>query len=377
MDKAGNTRGLYLAFHDVKPSAGVSQKILNQVESFKSNGTEMFLLSYREKNGIRTAFIDEKEIKPLFNGLRCVIREITMYPKIISFIKENSINFLFIRYTQRIDFFYLKFLKECKKMGITILLEIPTFPYDGEFSSQSILYKTQIYIERFFRTFLKNYVDYIVTTSEFENILGIKTIRISNAVNPDLIPVKNENRSTADDITFISVATISFWHGLDRLIKGIYDYLKNKPHKVIKLLIVGGGDPNEINKLKRMICEYNLGEHIQYLGPKYGKDLDVLYEKADIAVGCLGCHRKNIEEVKSLKNVEYAMRGLPFFYSERNTDFDGRPYVFKVPADDSDIKVSEVLNFYKSKKWDSSAIRQSVSDLTWDNQINKIVLSLS
>ena len=73
-----------------------------------------------------------------------------------------------------------------------------------------------------------------------------------------------------------------------------------------------------------------------------------------------------------MKNVEYAMRGIPMVYSESNTDFDGRPYVLRVPADDTDIDVKLLCDFVKQLKMTPSEIHDSVSDFTWDNQMKKI-----
>ena len=368
----GRMNGLYVAFHDVDPAAGVSQKIIEQVESFNNNGVRMSLLSYRKKGGHRTAFIDKIELGPIYSGIRCVIHEILLYPKIVEYIKSSNIGVLFIRYTQRIELFYLLFLKACKKLDCLLLLEIPTYPYDGEFSTQSLTHRIQISLERFFRKYLRNSIDYIVTTSEFDTIFGVKTIRISNAINPSRIPLRHLN-DRKDEITMISVANLSFWHGLDRLIKGLYRYYENGGGRRVNLIIVGGGDSLEIDKLKNLINELNLDQYIKYVGPKFGEDLNTLYDRANLGVGCLACHRKSIIEVKSLKNVEYAMRGFPFFYSEKNTDFDGRDYVLKVPADDSDIDINSIVTFYDSIQLSPNQIRDSVSDLTWDSQIKKII----
>ncbi len=366
-------KGLYIAFHDVDPAAGVSQKILNQVKSFNYNGVEMSLLSYRKKDGVRTAYIDDDEIAPIYSGIECIIHEIRLYPKLLEYIDNNNVKLLFIRYTQRLDYYYIQFLKKCKKRGCTILLEIPTYPYDGEFSTQSLSHKAQIIIERFFRRYLKKYVSFIVTSSEFDQILGIKTIRISNAVNPLDIKLRSKHSDKNNGkITLISVANISFWHGLDRLVKGLFNYYQQPYEKEVHIIIVGGGNKLEINKIKSLVEELNLKNYIDYVGPKHGEELDLLYDKADMAVGCMACHRKHIVEVKSLKNVEYAMRGLPFFYSENNTDFDDKPYVYKVPADDTDIDINGLIGFYNNQRMSAEDIRKTVTDLSWDNQIRKI-----
>lgn len=368
---------LYITFHDLDPSAGVSKKILDQVEAFKENGIDTKLLAVKNVDGVRSAYIDNTCLGKIGHGIVGYMDKSLLYRKIVNYIKQNHINLLFIRYTQDADPFYIWFLKQCKLMECSILLEIPTYPYDGEFSNHNIVLKAWAYVERKYRRQLSKYVDKIVTTSEFDIILNIPTIKISNGINSKIIPLVNKQRKRADkEIVFISVATISFWHGLDRMINGIYRYIRQQGSRRIRFLIVGGGEEMALDGIKQLIKDLNLSDTVSMLGPKYGAELDGLYNEADIAVGCLACHRKNIVEVKSLKNVDYAMRGLPMFYSEYNTDFDSRPYVFKVPSDDSPIDIDAVISFYESLTIPPMQIRESVKHLTWEQQIKKVLLQL-
>lgn len=51
-----------------------------------------------------------------------------------------------------------------------------------------------------------------------------------------------------------------------------------------------------------------------------------------MGIASLGRHRNGITRIKTLKNREYAARGIPFVYSENDSDFDGMPYVMKAPG---------------------------------------------
>ena len=137
--------------------------------------------------------------------------------------------------------------------------------------------------------------------------------------------------------------------------------------------MVGVGNANVERELRSIVKEKNLEEIVTFTGGMQGAELDLLFDKADIAIGCLGCHRKNIIEVKSLKNIEYAMRGIPFVYSEINPDFEGKDYVLKVPADDSDIDIESLINFYRELKTTPDQIHDTVKDLTWDSQMFKVI----
>ena len=53
------------------------------------------------------------------------------------------------------------------------------------------------------------------------------------------------------------------------------------------------------------IHTYGLSPYVILHGAKHGKELDVLFEKADFAVGSLARHRSGIQNIKTLKNREY------------------------------------------------------------------------
>jgi hypothetical protein len=81
--------------------------------------------------------------------------------------------------------------------------------------------------------------------------------------------------------------------------------------------------------------------------------------------------------IKTLKNREYAARGIPFLYSETDSDFDHKPYVLKVPADESAIDMDEVVSFYRALSMPAAAIRDSIQDLSWKNQMEHVINEVS
>ena len=112
---------------------------------------------------------------------------------------------------------------------------------------------------------------------------------------------------------------------------------------------------------------------MKFHGLLYGDELNRVFLDTDLCVGCLACHRKHIVEVKSLKNVEYAMRGIPMVYSEQNNDFDNRPYVLKATADESPVDVADLLLRFEKAERDPETIRRSVAHLSWEFQMKKLL----
>ena len=74
-----------------------------------------------------------------------------------------------------------------------------------------------------------------------------------------------------------------------------------------------------------------------------------------------------------MKNREYATRGIPFIYSEQDSDFDEQPYVLKIPADESPVDMNKIWNFMDSFQMKPVEIRKTVEHLTWTIQMQKVV----
>ena len=104
--------------------------------------------------------------------------------------------------------------------------------------------------------------------------------------------------------------------------------------------------------------------------------MDTIFDFCDFGVGSLGRHRVGIDRIKTLKNREYAARGIPFIYSETDSDFDDKPYVLKVPADDSPIDIYRIINFYRQSPYSPQQIRNSIEDLSWKNQMMKVIKTI-
>ena len=95
-----------------------------------------------------------------------------------------------------------------------------------------------------------------------------------------------------------------------------------------------------------LINKYHIEKYVIFHGQKMNEELDELFNEADFAIGSLARHRSGIDKIKTLKNREYAARGIPFAYSETDGDFDKMPYILKVPADESPIDIHRLIRFY-------------------------------
>lgn len=173
------------------------------------------------------------------------------------------------------------------------------------------------------------------------------------------------------------MANIHFWHGLDRVIEGLKAYYAEARQCIVRLRIAGDGIESLIDGYRRTIEEYGLSEYAEVIGPRSGAELDAEFEWCDAGIASLGRHRNGITRIKTLKNREYAARGIPFVYSENDSDFDGMPYVMKAPADDTPLDIAALVRFCDGVNLTPAQIRASVEGtLSWDRQMKQVLTEL-
>ena len=265
-------------------------------------------------------------------------------------------------------------MKTLKGKNIKIILEIPTYPYDLEYTNVNFLAKLKHSIEKIYRQKMKKYIDRIVTFTNDEEIFGIKTISINNGISlEDISIIKKDKKEDKNKINFIGVAGISFWHGFDRMLLAMVEYYKKTPKKEVIFHIVGDGDKVVIDSLKKIVKDNNLEKYVIFYGYKFGKELDEIYNKADIAVGSLGAFRKNIQVGSALKVREYCAKGLPFILSEEDTCIK-EVFMYKIINDETIFDIEEIIEWYNNLKVSAEEIREyTKNNLTWDIQMKRVV----
>jgi len=365
---------LFLIFHGFDPSNGISKKISYQVNALKRCGNEVHLC-YMDEVGTKKRMIDENVIADYGCGFLSKILKRIDFSAISRYVKNNHIDIVYIRSNHNANPFTIRMVKQMKKYGAKVVMEIPTYPYDSEYEAQGM--SKQIFQDKLFRKHLAKQLDAIVTFSDYEHIFGQRTIRISNGIDFDSVKMKNTINDTSKELNLIGVAEIHEWHGFDRLVKGLADYYSKSQNYIVRFHVVGYFFSAEIeDEFKKIVIDNYMEDYVILYGKKHGQELDCLFEKCDFGIGSLGRHRVGIDKIKTLKNREYAARGIPFIYSETDNDFDTRPYVLKAPADETAIDIDSIVSFCKRFLMSPKEIRNSISSLSWENQMKTVLNSV-
>ena len=376
---------LFLIYHGFSEVSGISKKIHYQINGLRRLGHQVYVCTYDIRDdGHRVRFIDDKPLQDFGNGRLAAMKKRCCYGAVVKFAIDNKIDFVYARSFHNANPFTIKMFKAFKKAGIKSVIEIPTYPYDQEYSGYGKKDLLELAVDKMFRKKLAKQTDAIVTFTQEKEIFGQRTIRISNGIELEAIPLRNEKQKVNnEDLNFIGVAEVHYWHGFDRFIAGIGEYYQNGGTRGMTFHIVGGvadGDmhgPENPFAFRPLIEKYGIKDKVIFHGQKFGEELNALFANADFAVASLGRHRSGITYIKTLKNREYAARGLGFIYSEIDDDFETKPYILKASADDSPINMGQVIDFVDRLDMSPEDMRKSIYDLTWEKQMEKVISEVS
>ncbi len=371
-------KGLFLVQHGFAPHSGISKKILAQCEALRHCGVET-RLCYLDiaADGTQRRMAGEEVIRDFGRGIGAKLLKRISFGDITDYIRREGVSLLYVRHDLNANPLLTTWLGRIRRMGVRIALEIPTYPYDAEFAGAGRKERCQLAVDRLFRHALARQTDRIVTFSDDDRIFGQRTVRISNGIDFDTVPLKPAARDIAHEVRLLAVANIHPWHGFDRVIEGLARYYAAPHDRIVRLDIVGDGMPATLDDYRQRIERHGLQPYVALRGPLSGAALDDVFARCDAGIASLGRHRSGITSLKSLKNREYAARGIPFVYSERDSDFDARPYVMKAPADDTPLDIAAFVRFLDSADRTPANIRATIDPaLSWKCQMEHVLTEM-
>lgn len=368
-------KALFLLFHGFSEANGISKKICYQVKALQANGLETHLCYLTDENNTKRRMVDQTVIADYGNGWKGKVFKRTEFASIVRYATTHQIDFVYMRSDHNANPFTISMVKQLKRAGIKVVMEIPTYPYDQEYITPMM--KVQLFTDRCFRKQLARQLDKIITFSNDRSIFGVPTLPISNGIDFTDIPMKQGRPKLPAELHLIGVAEIHYWHGFDRVVKGLAHYYAQHPERKVYFHLVGNlSGQRERDEILPLIAEHHLESYVILHGAQHGETLTSLFELCDIGIGSLGRHRSGITDIKTLKNREYAARGIPFIYSENDEDFEKMPYIMKFPADESPVDIEKVISFYQQVQLSPAEIRDSICFLSWDCQMKKVLDAL-
>lgn len=364
-------KGLYIYDIDFQLNpqySGVNKKINSQIEAFKFHdididracvsNEEIVINNYRINVNLRKYKLGRVKNNIFFFKLK----------KFLSSSNNLKYDFIYIRFSMANIGMY-KLIKYFNKIGIKVIIEIPTYPYRDELE-KGFYSNILTCIDKLVWIKMRKYIYRIAVTNEIEEIEGIKTITIYNGVDVANIPiVKSEFEN---EINLVGIANISKWHGYDRVISGLRIYYNNFKGINVKFHIIGDGE--ERVNLEKMVSDLNLNEYVYFWGTKNGIKLDEIMNKMHIGISSLALFRAGGGH-DPIKTKEFIARGIPVVlaYEDKLIDMN-LPYVIKVEENDNPVDIENLINRYITLNYTKYEIRKYAENyLSWNLQIKKII----
>lgn len=294
---------VYLASIDKNLSPGVFKKILGTLEGAKQHGCSAEHVLLDTKPGFLEKFV--KEIDQ-FNGEILIIRSLCQY-----------------------NFYLIPAIRRAKAKGKKIILDVPT---PNSIAVKELMGSNTNWLRKLKDLtylilpgampfwFASRVLQYAQEGEWF--LLGNRkrTSVIGNGIQVASVPVRTEVPVfDGSSLNLICVASLNYWHGVDRLIKAIHSFNSEENKLKVHLKIVGQGAV--LSSLEELVESLEMQKYINFLGFLEGESLYKEYNSAHLAVGSLALFRKNLKSASELKSREYCAAGIPFIAVAGDPDF--------------------------------------------------------
>jgi glycosyltransferase involved in cell wall biosynthesis len=200
-----------------------------------------------------------------------------------------------------------------------------------------------------------------------------KTVEIGNGIDVSAVePRAAAPAWPAPVLRLIAVATVSTWHGYDRVLRAIkmFSERPNRPFDV-HLMVVGEGPALE--ELRALSASLGLQDRVTFTGIVTGAALRDLYEQSHLAISSLGLHRIGLSTASVLKAREYCAIGIPFIASGNDPDFPSPvKFRFAVSASEDARDVADAFDAYAraADRISGADLRQyALAHLDWRHKI--------
>ena len=329
---------LYVSVYNIDPEIlpfdGVMKKITLHIDAFKSYGNSV---DYIETDGKKCFFVDQNsktEIGNFVPGGYQYFNE--LMAATAKHVLRNNLHYDYIYIRQGpLTPKGFRALKQLYIHSNRIYMEIPTY-YEPEKTIKNT-------IKYFFNKYLKKYVYKMVTDCDQKEIYGIETLMVINGT--DLSKISTRLPTCDSTINVALVASISDYHGVNKIINAVDTYYSNGGNRDVLFHIVGTGP-----KLNDYISETktrNLDNHIIFYGKQCGEKLDSIFNKCEIGISSLANKEIGVLFSSTLKSKEYLAKGIPIISDVMLDVFstENKYYFYQLK---NDFNLDELVSFYDS-----------------------------
>lgn len=368
---------LYIVRYQLDKPFNLKAKFDGQICAFENIGFQVYYLAFDEKYFYLVNEGNRRIVGKTHFGIPGYFHTLCyqdMYVLSRKLLKEIAFDCVYWRAAPHLPA-SLALAKAIRKAGIRFIYEYPTYPSNTEKSMSGL---RSVYIR--YSALLGKKVDdladgFVLIGEDAHGVYNGKiAVNISNGINLDVIPARKP-KPDPDTIHVLALASMSYWHGYDRLIRSLAEYTGDQN---IMIHMVGGNDGGSIPEWKALVQELGLLDKVIFHGSMSGDALSEMFDLCDIGVNSLGMYRKGFSVTSELKAREYAARGLPFVCSvdDPGLDHAGEPLWMRVSNDDTIPEMEKIVEFALKMRADELSVEKlrtyAGEYLTWESQYRQV-----
>lgn len=356
---------LFIANVELNPNEGICKKIFSQAIGLKNANEKGWLLT-KCKEGSSVHNLQENRTIKSHKGVIKEARKI---------IENNYIDIVYIRHMIP-SVGLIRLLRWMNKCGVTILYEIPTYPYYAEqFRTSKHKYRAviKLTLDTIFWPFIYHYITHLVVIKSNSKVhMFKKMIEITNGADIDNIKEKSYREKDTSRLSMVTFGTLYPYHGYDRILKGLKLYNADDNRTKVEFHVIGISET--INDLKKQAEELEIS-NVFFHGVKNTQELNTMCENYDIGIGAVALHRRNANIDTTIKVIEYYCRGLVVATSgDSPMDQYDKSVTIHVPNDESPIDIGKIVECYhriplETKK---NIAKQARIVFSWNNIMKKL-----
>ena len=375
----GQKKLLYIMKYATDEDFNLKMKFDGQLKAFEHMGYQVYYIGYDRKYFYLIRGEKKRIIGKTYFSLPSYIH--TFF-----FIEQNR---LIMKLMKRMKFDYVywrsapcwyssyKAAACIKKYGGKLIYEFPTFLKTKE-KALSRLRALFGFYAAVWQNKVDKKVDCFVMMGDDVGgqYKGKSAVNIDNGINVANIPIRHFTPDS-ESVHLLALASMSYWHGYDRLIKAIAEYQGDQ--KVI-LHMVGGNSGGSLEDWKKLAYDLKVTDQVIFHGQMSGKELDDMFDLCDLGINSLALYRKDANSSSELKSREYAARGLPFVRSVDDKVLDSASedeiYWMKISNDERIPDLQKIIDFaYRMREDQSIPYRLhhfAEKYMTWEAQYEKV-----
>lgn len=368
---------LFIMKYPLVDAYSVKNKFNGQIAAVDDMGHDVYYVAYDKKHTYLVHRGEKTIIKNIWFGNWSMYIHtkafFDLFNSVCRVLKKENFDIAYIRHCP-LSYGGYRMFRKLKENGSKLIVEIPTYPASRE-KQPTVLRSLYMRYSSYWWNKVHSLLNLYTLIGDKADYIGqIPAQNIDNGTDVNLLPLR-EPKPETDKVHLLALASMSYWHGYDRLIRGIAALPKEERDTVILDMV--GDEGAALSEWKVLAKELQVEEQVLFHGRKTGAELDPFFDVADLGICSLGFCRINFTSGSILKLREYTSRGLPFVYAAEDPAIDApQPFCMKVPNDESVVDVHSMIAFAKEMREHPdmpTKMRQYANErMTWQSQFEKV-----